>query len=446
MTRDRDFDRILDDWFADGPSNIADGVVDDALRTIDRTPQSRGALRLPRRFTMIGNARLVAAVLAVVAVTAVGVVLLNSSRAQVAAPSPSASPGLPSRSATDHTIAPTSSPAPSPSAAPTVSPTPAAAGSGSWTITGSMHHAAGAETATLLRDGRVLVAGGEGQGGRTVASAELFDPATGTWTDTGSMHVARRGHTATLLADGRVLVAGGWNLGSDSRAFVIAELYDPATGTWSETGSMSRWRYSPKANLLSDGRVLVTGGLISGGGDTRSAELYDPATGTWSLARSMSAAGTATLLPNGKVLALHGGSAELYDSHTGLWTAMAVPPEAIGGSATTLSDGRLLMLGATGDDFDKAELYDPLAGTWTATGRPLTGRGPATLLADGTVLVFGVKGAARYDPAAGTWTAVADPPAPNYWYFDRIAIRLLDGRVLAVEGGSTVLFDPTGTP
>jgi Galactose oxidase, central domain/Kelch motif len=446
MTRDRDFDRILDEWFADGPSRIADRVVYDALRTIDRTPQSRGALRLPRRIAMIGNARLVAAALAVIAVTAVGVVLLNSSRAQVAAPSPSASFNVSSPSQTERTALPTSSPAPSPSLTPSVSPTPVAAGSGSWTITGSMHHAGGAETATLLQDGRVLVAGGEGQGGRTVASAELYDPATGQWTDTGSMHVARRGHTATLLADGRVLVAGGWNIGSDSRAWVIAELYDPATGTWSETGSMSRGRYGPKAIRLPDGRVLVIGGYISGGGTTRGAELYDPTTGTWSGARSMTAPGAATLLPDGKVLALHGGSAELYDPQNGLWTAMAIPPEAIGDSATTLADGRMLMLGGAGDAFDKAELYDPLAGTWTPTGRPLTGRGPATLLTDGTVLLFGAKGAARYDPGAGTWTAVADPPAPNYWYSDRIAIRLLDGRVLAVQGGSTVLFDPTGTP
>ena len=450
MTTDRDLDRILDDWFADGPSSMADRVVEDALRTIDRTPQSRGALRLPRRYTMIGNGRLAAAALVGIAVIAVGVAVLNSSKAKVAGPSASATLEVPSPSQTDRTAAPTSTPVPSPSVVPSPSPTKASAtGTGSWTITSSMLDSHQLGTATLLQDGRVLVVGGEGNRGRNLASAELYDPATGQWTATGSMHVARRGQSATRLTDGRVLVAGGWNPGSDERAWPIAELYDPVSGTWSQTGSMTRWRAYPTATLLPDGRVLVIGGTISGGGVTRSAELYDPASGTWSRARSMTAPGTATLLSNGKVLALHDGTAELYDPHTGLWTAMAVPPEAIGDSVTTLADGRLLMLaGAPFGAFDKAELYDPLRNTWTPTGRPPTGRGPVTLLADGTVLAFGPKGAARYDPGNGTWTSVAAPPeAPGQWWFYLgIATPLLDGRVLALVDGSAVLFDPAGTP
>ena len=315
----------------------------------------------------------------------------------------------------------------------------------------------GYATATLLKDGRVLAAGGEGSSGGNTAAAELYDPATGQWTATGSMHDARRGHVAIRLADGRVLVAGGWNQRT-GQTFASAEVYDPATGTWTKTGSMTRWRYHPSATLLSDGRVLVTGGWISGGGETKGAELYNPATGTWSLARSMSGPGAVALMSNGRVLAWHGDSAEQYDPRTGLWTATVIPPGAVtdetGGStaallprsvATTLADGRLLMLAAA---FNKAEVYDPVRDTWSPTESPPTGRGPAVLLADGTVLVFGPKGAARYHPDAGTWTTVAAPPeAPGqFWYYTGVAIALPDGRVLALVDQSAVLFDPAGTP
>src|SRR5438270_10739182 len=164
-------------------------------------------------------------------------------------------------------------------------------------LTGPMTAAAGAgpgalisarenHTATLLQDGRVLVAGGDNAGG-WLASAELFDPATGTWSPATSMATPRRYHTATLLEDGRVLVAGGSR--GPGAILRSAELYDPPTNRWAPAASMKTPRAYAAAVELTDGHVLITGGLGSGtAGDTAaSAELYDPATNSWSTAGNM---------------------------------------------------------------------------------------------------------------------------------------------------------------
>lgn len=139
-------------------------------------------------------------------------------------------------------------------------------------------------SATLLRDGRVLVAGGSGSDG-PLASAELCDPGSRTWTATGSMTEGRYNHSATLLPDGRVLVAGGGTSSSihpGLDALASAELYDPSSGSWTLTAGMIEARYGHTAMLLRDGKVLVAGG--DGGGDRleplASAELYDPGSGS----------------------------------------------------------------------------------------------------------------------------------------------------------------------
>ena len=135
-----------------------------------------------------------------------------------------------------------------------------------WSATGNMAGTRNGQTATLLTDGTVLVAGGDSSLGKLV---ELYDPASDTWTTAGPMLAARTGHSATLLSDGKVLVAGGYTSGNNPLA--SAELYDPATGLWTATGSMIETRHQHTATLLSDGKVLVVGGT------TRlAAELYDP--------------------------------------------------------------------------------------------------------------------------------------------------------------------------
>ncbi len=171
------------------------------------------------------------------------------------------------------------------------------------------------DTATLLLDGRVLVAGGAIPNDSALAAAELYDVASGTWTATREMTEARFGHTATLLRDGTVLVAGGGtrgSIGSGETPSASAERFDPASGTWTATGSMGVIRPSGQtATLLRDGKVLLAGGYGSiPDAVTNSAELYDPDSGTWTPTGTMIGAHanfTATLLPNGLVLVAGGG-------------------------------------------------------------------------------------------------------------------------------------------
>ena len=287
---------------------------------------------------------------------------------------------------------------------------------GLFTPTGSLPVAVSAATATLLPDGDVLVAGGL-HGQRQVANAELYDPATGTWSATAPMTVARSGQTATLLPDGNVLVAGGGcngtSYGCDSGSFLYnlssAELYDPATGTWTRTGSMHSGRQFQTATLLPDGDVLVAGGFVSCDddfcSDASSTELYDPVTGRWTLTGPMHQAGEqemATLLANGQVLVAGGyneggssgtpfelSSAELYSPSTGTWSLTApMPAPRYGGTATLLPSGWVLVAGGGPVT---AEIYQPQRGLWVPAGAMSTTRfqPTATLLPSGYVLVAG---------------------------------------------------------
>lgn len=305
--------------------------------------------------------------------------------------------------------------------------------SGSWRPTGSMSTGREFYTATLLPNGQVLAAGGESNFGLQ-ASSELYNPASGTWSTTGSMHDARFEHTATLLPNGKVLVAGGAQSGPTALVILAtAELYDPATGTWTPTGSMNTSRAEFTATLLPNGEVLVAGGFTSSPSPA-SAELYNPATGTWSVTGSMIvfvANHTATLLPDGEVLVAGGGSgslAQLYDPATGTWSATgSMSTNRRFHTATLLPNGDVLAAGGEiGSSIRaSAELYDPASGTWSATGSMTTARSrhTANLLPDGRVLVAGGMGstfvslssaelytqpAAAADPAiAATGTPIA---------------------------------------
>jgi N-acetylneuraminic acid mutarotase len=183
---------------------------------------------------------------------------------------------------------------------------------GKWTVTDRMNMTRADHTATLLSDGRVLVAGGRSQF-RTLNTAEVFDPSTGTWTLTGLMRIARLLHTATILPDGKVLVTGGVG-GPHSEYLAASEIYDPVLGTWTWTGSMATARVYHGASALPGGKVLVTGGYNwpDGWRGFSTAEIYDPVTGTWSHAGRMKDRRyyhTETVLLNGSVLVAGGSSA-----------------------------------------------------------------------------------------------------------------------------------------
>jgi N-acetylneuraminic acid mutarotase len=170
----------------------------------------------------------------------------------------------------------------------------------------------------------VLATGGEDSSNHILTSAELYNLATGKWTVTGSTATPQVDNTATLLANGEVLVAGGY-LGVDSHYQPVytatAELYNPSTGAWKATGSMTVPRAFHGATLLPSGQVLVAGGSNADGSSNFKAELYDPATGTWRTTGRMnlSHAATLTLLQDGQALVAD-ETAELYDPATGQWT------------------------------------------------------------------------------------------------------------------------------
>ncbi len=296
-----------------------------------------------------------------------------------------------------------------------------------WTDTGKTHANRRRHTATLLPDGQVLAAGGEAE----PSTAEVYDPEAGTWTAVNTLREGRLRHTATLVKnkDGKelVLVAGGQDASGVKRA--TAELYDPVSRTWADTGSMLTARSGHTATLVKnkDGKllVLVAGGEGNGASNANklaSAELYDPVAGTWTATGNMGLARydhTATLLQDGLVL-------------------------VAGGESSNLSDGLPEPRG-------RAELYDPATGTWLDTGKMKRPRRnhAAVALNTGHVLVLGgfhesagiQTGVEMYDPGTASWIETASMQVRREYH---AALLLEDGRVL-IAGGITNPQELQGT-
>lgn len=300
--------------------------------------------------------------------------------------------------------------------------------SGTWVRAADMSAVRNSPAAVLLADGRVLVAGGGNRCGQVYRSAEVYDPATGTWAPTGSMNVARQAAAAVRLPDGRVLLAGGVSDGSDpARPFgslASAEIYDPASGTWTLTGSMNAARLwgsvdvsaSEFLALLPDGRVLAAGGFDScylrcGFVLHASAEVFDPASRTWTPVGPMGRARShhrLSALPKGYVLVAGGhasgvpvGDAEVFDPASGTFvSAGALGTARYDYSATPLGGGRVLFAQGQGlvGALSSGEIF-------AVNREPVADPGPAVSGDEGAELAFSASGSRDPDgnPLTYTW-------------------------------------------
>ena len=349
-----------------------------------------------------------------------------------------------------------------------------------WSFTGDLSTTRYGHTATLLYNGKVLVVGGAGftcSGNSCYAAvnstAELYDPATRTWTSAGNIE-RRAFHSATLLLDGRVLIAGGTNWGVDigrREQVKSAELYDPLTGTWQRTANLTAIRGGNTAVLLPSGKVLVTGNLDLDPENLTegyAAELFDPETEKWSKTGAPTILGQLTLLTTGKVLTVSGDGTELYDPATGSWSGTGkLNTIQWTSTQTALRTGQILVTGTANGVLSYAELYNPETGEWSMTGSPNATRsiwfsGTTTLLADGRVLLAGgydsttpVNGEEIFDPTTGTWSFTSRLKTPRSAH---TATLLPDGDVLVTGGfdgdydwvtkfhSSTELFVLTAVP
>lgn len=306
-----------------------------------------------------------------------------------------------------------------------------------WMLTGNMAQPSRDNTATRLKNGKVLITAGTAG-----ALAELYDPNTATFSPAGTMVFnPGQGSTAALLADGRVLIVSGYS----------AEIYDPLSGTFTTTGSLVAPHYYHTATLLPDGTVLIAAGQDENTVVTHAiAEVYNPTTGAFTLTGNLNqdrSSHTATLLPNGKVLVAGGIhtttpgsgafliSTELYDPALG---AFVLGPDMLSyqDQAVLLMTGKVLMVGGNGA---LAELYDSSVNSFAPTGNMVVGRfdEKAVLLPSGRVLVVGginivtLNAAELYDPDTGTFTATADMLVPRQEH----TVTLLSNNQVLVAGG-----------
>lgn len=321
-----------------------------------------------------------------------------------------------------------------------------------FTLTGRLSVPRTVPGLALLPNGKVLVVGGQDTGGPT-ATAELYNPATGVFSPTGSMALVRGRHTVTSLTNGKVLVVGS----QVSSSPICTEIYDPGTETFSSGGALNTYRHGHTATRLQNGMVLVVGGfgyLTPPGTYLSSAELYDPATGNWTLTGSMStprSGHVAVLLTDGKVLVLGGitatgyaPGAELFDPATGSFSTTATTPSSrVGHSMILLPNGKVLVAGgqnASGTVY-VSELYNPASNSFQSSGTINLSRDWPTmaLLPGGKVLLIGGytgnhlddARSELYDPATGMWSLNVSINFPRAYH---ASVVLGDGSVLVVGG------------
>ena len=342
---------------------------------------------------------------------------------------------------------------------------------GAWSKTPDLPEGHVAHTATLLPDGRVLIAGGSDVRGVATSTCELFDPKGNRWIHAASLNEARAGQAAALLANGDVLISGGeTGLGIyPVETLASAEIYHSASNRWTPTAPMHVPRRLHTAVALRDGRVLVVGGALAPGSllaatELARAEVYDPGRDTWSTV------GTglppviqeaATLMTNGTVVVTGGStetgfattSAEVFDPGTNRWhsTTWPMATARYGHTATLLPDGKVLLVGGYSTEpqtvggfvypnpqlLTTSETFDLRGNTGVRVGYSTIPRleHTATLLRNGLVLVVGSAYASNadsqlFDPGTADWVSTG-MPMDRYLH---TATLLADGRVLIAGG------------
>lgn len=299
----------------------------------------------------------------------------------------------------------------------------------------TMSSARALHSAIRLNDGRVLIAGGADATGAVLSSCEIYDPATNSFSNTANMSTPRILHGATVLADGRVMVAGGTStLQPDVVAAITgtlssAEIFNPATGTWSSAPSLAGRTLAPALTLLSTGKVMVSGGVsvsiffgipISANSST-SVRLYDAGSNSWSAGASMAQARAGhqynqVTLNDGRVLMTGGVNvpsllnatnaapivgAEVYNPTSNSWQTVNMPNARALHSATVLADGRVAACGGAQGTLTvpvpiaNVDVFDPTNNTWSTAPNLTAARGShnAALMPDGTLMLFGGQGA-----------------------------------------------------
>ncbi|MGD8857455.1 MAG: kelch repeat-containing protein [Chloroflexota bacterium] len=323
-----------------------------------------------------------------------------------------------------------------------------------FVYTGALESARHDHSASLLADGRVLVAGGSTGlwQGPSLASVEVYDPASGTWQPGPSLNYPHGGHTATTLADGRIFVTGGIRPGPVWQA--TTEMFDPNAASWQVMAPMTYPRSMHSATLLPNGEILVIGGW-TGSMTLSHVEAYNPSTNTWRTVGSLLEARqdhSANLLPDGRVLVVGGyrgtwlGTAEIFDPATGTSTP-TYPPACHGTSHETvvLADGRIMLVGgACGSGrpgiVAQVSIFDPVTASWQAVAPMAQARFGMTVnrLDDGRVIVIGggdgdiaLASTEIFDPATGAWRA--GPPMHDARVV-HTTTRLANGDLLVAAG------------
>ena len=335
---------------------------------------------------------------------------------------------------------------------------------GFFKLTSPLNHPRYLHSLVLLPNGKVLVTGGVTTGMKVLSSAEIYDPITEQFTIIGEMNSPRCSHSSILLPDGRVLIIGGRaGVKADSEVLSSCEVYDPEKNKFSFGPSLNERRRSPTATLLIDGRVLVAGGgkgigtydLSEG---LKSCEIYDPKKDKFFLTGEMNDPrqyNQATLLSDGRVLITGGSrkgavetlkSAEIYDPKIEKFSITgSMGKKRMSHSSTLLPDGKVLIAGgidlANYIPIAGVEVYDPITGRFIPTSSMLTPRAAVkgVILNDGKILFSGGslfppmfhKSSELYDPQKGIFSFSSPMHVPR----NNISpIKLLDGRVLYCGG------------